>query len=98
MATLGLRLPEAQRRSVPASTFKIASTLAALEAGLVADANAILPWDGVRRDREEINAPSPSATPFTAPPCPTSRRLWAALAPRHGSLPKARGLWQCAKR
>ena len=46
----------AERQSVPASTFKIASTLAALEAGLVEDASSILPWDGIHRDREEINA------------------------------------------
>ncbi|GEM_PF-1552486 len=46
----------AERQSVPASTFKIASTLAALEAGLVEDASTVLPWDGIRRNREEINS------------------------------------------
>lgn len=41
---------------IPASTFKIMSSLIALEAGLVADADTVLPWDGVTRGRTETNA------------------------------------------
>jgi beta-lactamase class D len=46
----------ADERRPPASTFKIANALIALETGLVEDENAILPWDGVvRPDQEEWN-------------------------------------------
>ncbi len=39
----------ADERRAPASTFKIANSLIALEAGVVADETTILPWDGVVR-------------------------------------------------
>jgi beta-lactamase class D len=42
-------------RSSPCSTFKIPSSLIGLETGLVPDASFVLPWDGVRRLREEWN-------------------------------------------
>ena len=88
---LGFDLAAAQRRSVPASTFKIASTLAALEAELVTDADTILPWDGVRRDRKEINGPYPCGRPSTALPSLTTKLLVARARPRdHGDLPGAR--------
>jgi beta-lactamase class D len=74
-------LAPAQRRSVPASTFKIASTLAVLEAGLVADAGTILPWDGVRRDREEINGPLPLREAFHRSALPHYQALVARLGP-----------------
>lgn len=41
---------------IPASTFKIMSSLIVIEAGLVANADTVLPWDGVTRDRTETNA------------------------------------------
>ena len=41
---------------IPASTFKIMSSLIAIEAGLVTDADTVLPWDGVTRGRAETNA------------------------------------------
>ena len=72
---------EAQRRSVPASTFKIASTLAVLEAGLVADADTIVPWDGVRRNREEINRPLPLREAFHRSALPHYQALVARLGP-----------------
>jgi beta-lactamase class D len=74
-------LAPAQRRSVPASTFKIASTLAVLEAGLVADAGTVLPWDGVRRDREEINGPLPLREAFHRSALPHYQALVARLGP-----------------
>jgi len=43
------------RRLIPASTFKVFSSLAALETGVVADTQTIIPWDGVVRERTEIN-------------------------------------------
>lgn len=75
-------LAEARRRSVPASTFKIASTLAVLEAGLVASADTVLPWDGVRRDREEINGPLPLREAFHRSALPHYQALVARLGPR----------------
>jgi len=40
---------------IPASTFKIFNSLAALEAGAVKDENEIIKWDGVHRDIESWN-------------------------------------------
>lgn len=40
---------------IPASTFKIMSSLVALEAGAVANADTVLIWDGVTRGRAETN-------------------------------------------
>ena len=43
------------RPLIPASTFKIISALVALETGVIADAQTVIPWDSVVRDRPEIN-------------------------------------------
>jgi beta-lactamase class D len=43
------------RPLIPASTFKIISALVALETGVIADAQTVIPWDSVTRDRPEIN-------------------------------------------
>jgi beta-lactamase class D len=40
---------------IPASTFKIFNSLAALESGAVKDENEIIKWDGVHRDIESWN-------------------------------------------
>ena len=45
----------ARRRMLPASTFKIPNSLAALETGVLADETQVLPWDGVTRDIAEWN-------------------------------------------
>jgi beta-lactamase class D len=42
-------------RVSPCSTFKIPNSLIGLETGVIADENAVLPWDGVKRSREEWN-------------------------------------------
>ncbi len=42
-------------RVSPCSTFKIPNSLIGLETGVLADENAVLPWDGVKRSREEWN-------------------------------------------
>ena len=42
-------------RTSPCSTFKIPNSLIGLETGVVSDASFVLPWDGVRRPREEWN-------------------------------------------
>jgi beta-lactamase class D len=40
---------EAERRHLPASTFKIPNTLIGLETGVIPDASFRLPWDGKKR-------------------------------------------------
>jgi beta-lactamase class D len=40
---------------IPASTFKIFSALVALETGVIAGTDSIIPWDGNTRERQEIN-------------------------------------------
>jgi beta-lactamase class D len=40
---------------IPASTFKIMSSLAALQTGVIADTGTIMPWDGIVRGRAETN-------------------------------------------
>ncbi|HUL77706.1 MAG TPA: penicillin-binding transpeptidase domain-containing protein [Vicinamibacteria bacterium] len=42
-------------RLSPCSTFKIPNSLIGLETGVIADAGFVIPWDGVKRDREEWN-------------------------------------------
>lgn len=41
--------------AIPASTFKIFSSMVALQEGVVQSATTIIPWDGVERSRPEIN-------------------------------------------
>lgn len=45
----------ARRRMLPASTFKIFNTMAALDAGAVPDPDHVLKWDGVERWLQEWN-------------------------------------------
>ncbi|MEX2335192.1 MAG: penicillin-binding transpeptidase domain-containing protein, partial [Pseudohongiella sp.] len=47
---------DVEQQHIPASTFKIMSSLVVLEAGAVADADTVLAWDGVTRSRAETNA------------------------------------------
>lgn len=41
--------------AIPASTFKIFSSMVALQEGIVDSAATIIPWDGIERSRPEIN-------------------------------------------
>ena len=43
------------QRFIPASTFKVFSTLVALQSGVVTNREAIIAWDGIERGRPEIN-------------------------------------------
>ncbi|MGM0632199.1 MAG: penicillin-binding transpeptidase domain-containing protein [Pseudomonadota bacterium] len=45
----------ASQRFIPASTFKVLSSLMVLETGIVAHADALVPWDGQDSGRPEIN-------------------------------------------
>jgi beta-lactamase class D len=47
---------EADKTTVPASTFKIINSLIALEVGVIKDENEVFKWDGVQRDISPWNA------------------------------------------
>jgi beta-lactamase class D len=51
-----------QERFSPCSSFKIAAAVMAFEKGILKDENQVIKWDGIQRDREEINH---DLTPFT---------------------------------
>jgi beta-lactamase class D len=55
---------DADRGRIPASTFKILNALAALDARVVADHTTIIKWDGVTRERTELNRDRDLATAF----------------------------------
>ena len=55
---------DAKRRTLPASTFKIINSLIGLEEGAVKDENEIIKWDGIKRDREELNKDSDMRTAY----------------------------------
>ncbi len=40
---------------LPASTFKIVNSLIGIQTGRVQDTNTVIPWDGVVRERKELN-------------------------------------------
>lgn len=50
------------KRIPPNSSFKIAASLMAFETGIFKDENLVIKWDGVKRDRPEINQ---DLTPMT---------------------------------
>lgn len=47
---------EADKATVPASTFKIINSLIALEEGVIKDEKEVLKWDGIQRDISPWNA------------------------------------------
>jgi beta-lactamase class D len=51
-----------QERFSPCSSFKIAAAVMAYDKGILKDENQVVKWDGVKRDREEINK---DLKPFT---------------------------------
>lgn len=65
----------ADERFIPASTFKILSSLAALESGLVQDKDTLLPWDGITRGRNETNSDLDFATAFRISSVPHYQEL-----------------------
>jgi len=65
----------ADRRLIPASTFKIFSSLVALETGVVADEHTVIPWDGVTRSRAELNQDLDLQTAFRVSAVPHYQAL-----------------------
>lgn len=53
--TLRYQPERCAERSSPCSTFKIPHALFALDSGILADADSTIQWDGVARDRTELN-------------------------------------------
>lgn len=51
-----------EKRFSPYSTFKIAASMMAFEKGVFKDENQIIKWDGIKRDRAELNK---DQTPLT---------------------------------
>jgi beta-lactamase class D/dienelactone hydrolase len=80
----GIHTGRADRALIPASTFKIVSSLLALDAGLVTDAETVLRWDGVTHERTELNGDLTLAQAFRLSAVPhyqaLVRRLGAARA------------------
>jgi beta-lactamase class D len=54
----------ATARRIPASTFKIANSLIALDVGVVRDEHTVIPWDSVIRGRDELNRDLDLVTAF----------------------------------
>ncbi len=69
------------RRVIPASTFKVLNSLIALETGIVADARAILKWDGVTRERTEVNRDLDLQTAFRVSAVPHFQELARRIGP-----------------
>ncbi|MES3008963.1 MAG: penicillin-binding transpeptidase domain-containing protein [Pseudomonadota bacterium] len=66
---------------LPASTFKIFSALAALETGVIADKNTVIPWDGVQRSRPEINRDLDLQSAFRLSAVPHFQQLVKSVGP-----------------
>ncbi len=69
------------RRLIPASTFKIFTALTALETGVVAGADAVIPWDSVVRERRELNRDLDVRTAFQLSAVPHFQRLAREIGP-----------------
>lgn len=54
----------AERRFIPASTFKVFNSLVALETGVIENAGAVIPWDGVDRGNRAWNRDQTLRTAF----------------------------------
>lgn len=64
---------------IPASTFKVVSSLVALQSGVVADADTVLPWDGIIRGRQETNTDMSLRDAFRLSSVPHYQALLRAL-------------------
>jgi beta-lactamase class D len=63
------------RQSIPASTFKIFNSLVALETGVISDAQTIIRWDGIARERTELNRDLDLQTAFRVSAVPHYQEL-----------------------
>lgn len=68
-------------RLLPASTFKILSSLVALETGVAADDHAIIKWDGITRYPSELNQDLDMRTAFRLSATPHYQQLARFIGP-----------------
>ena len=64
-----------EERFIPASTFKIFSSLVALETGVLPTRETVMPWDGIERSRPEINKDLKLAEAFQVSAVPHYQEL-----------------------
>ncbi len=64
-----------EEQFIPASTFKIFSSLVALETGILPDKETVMQWDGVERSRPEINKDLKLAEAFQVSAVPHYQEL-----------------------
>lgn len=69
------------RRYIPASTFKVFSSLVALELGVVSSKDAVIKWDGVHRSREKINRDLDLSNAFRLSAVPHYQHLVRTVGP-----------------
>ncbi len=68
-------------RLIPASTFKIFSSLVALETGVIIDQHAVIKWDGITRKRSELNRDLDLQTAFRISAVPHFQELARRIGP-----------------
>lgn len=71
------------QRYTPASTFKILNSLIALETGVVADENTVIPWDGVRREDSVWNRDMGMREAFRVSNVPYYQELARRIGPQN---------------
>jgi len=69
-------------RYIPASTFKIFSALVALETGVIATADSVIEWDGITRERSELNRDLELTTAFRISAVPHFQELVRRIGAR----------------
>lgn len=65
----------ATERFIPASTFKVMSSLCALESRIVENSGSILKWDGITRNRSELNRDLDLTTAFRVSAVPHYQQI-----------------------
>jgi beta-lactamase class D len=77
----GIYTDRADRALIPASTFKLVSSLMALDAGLVRDADTVLLWNSIIHERTELNRDLTLAQAFRASAVPHYQDLVRRVGP-----------------
>lgn len=77
----GVHATGAPRRLIPASTFKILSSLIALETGVLEGPETVIPWDSVPRERTELNRDLDLRSAFRVSAVPHFQHLARRIGP-----------------
>jgi beta-lactamase class D len=67
---------------VPASTFKVFNALVSLETGVIRDEKEVIPWDGIKRSRVELNRNHTLASGMRISALPHFQELARRVGPR----------------